>query len=380
MIVVIADDLTGAVELGGIGIRHGLKVQVSLDSDVSASTDLLILATDTRAKTEQQAIDETVKLCAKLGKIKPDLVFKKIDSVLRGHILPEVRAQLAVSGIKRALLIPANPAFERTIENGHYLIHGVPIHQTGFKDDPEFPALGSRIPELLRSSGSDVYTAAAGKPLRDGVTVAEVARTADLDAWLDQAGADTLIGGGAAFFEVLLNSLTDSSTGEKSEHPLMGNCLYVSGTAYPESVTRISSVPEREIVAYLPDLIYQTEANPAELEKWLSEMTSRLSTNRSLIIAIDPESRKGKTISAAELRERTAFLVKELFSRSTVDELLIEGGSTASSVLRALGVKTLCPVAEFAPGVVRSRAPDRHNLHVTLKPGSYKWSPPVWPF
>src|SRR5882757_10096749 len=44
MIAVIADDLTGAAELGGIGLRYGLSVEVNMDVNLSTKADLLVIA------------------------------------------------------------------------------------------------------------------------------------------------------------------------------------------------------------------------------------------------------------------------------------------------------------------------------------------------
>ena len=43
MIVVIADDLTGAAELGGLGLRHGLTVEIVTDTDQYSQKDLLVI-------------------------------------------------------------------------------------------------------------------------------------------------------------------------------------------------------------------------------------------------------------------------------------------------------------------------------------------------
>ena len=50
MLAVIADDLTGAAEIGGIGLSYGLKVEISSKVNPSTEADLLVIATDTRSK------------------------------------------------------------------------------------------------------------------------------------------------------------------------------------------------------------------------------------------------------------------------------------------------------------------------------------------
>ena len=59
MIAVIADDLTGAAELGGIGLRHGLKTEVRTiaGTKLPPATDLLVIAADSRSKPQAAAIE-----------------------------------------------------------------------------------------------------------------------------------------------------------------------------------------------------------------------------------------------------------------------------------------------------------------------------------
>src|SRR3954470_9670635 len=103
MIAVIADDLTGAAELAGIGLNHGLRTEVSTTVDERCDADLLIIATDTRSLPLDKAKEIMHDLTVQLLQLKPRFIFKKIDSVLRGHIVEELQSQLIASGLKRAL-------------------------------------------------------------------------------------------------------------------------------------------------------------------------------------------------------------------------------------------------------------------------------------
>lgn len=107
MIAVIADDLTGAAEIGGIGMQYGLTVEINTVADLKSKADLLIIATDTRSMPKKQALLKTAELTVALYNIKPQLIFKKVDSVLRGHVIAELNIHLLQFGLKRALLVPA---------------------------------------------------------------------------------------------------------------------------------------------------------------------------------------------------------------------------------------------------------------------------------
>jgi len=378
MIVVIADDLTGAVELAGIGLSHGLKVEVSLELTPSAQADLLVIATDTRSKAEEFAVADIQYLSRALPDLKPSLIFKKVDSVLRGHVMAELRAQMTALGLEKALLVPANPSLGRTIEEGQYLINGKPINETGFANDPEFPVKTAAIAGLLRSSAMDLYIRKSNKGFEDvGVTVGETASLADIDSWASKVDANTLAAGGAGFFKALLKGIGQDQL--KDDHAVGARKLFVSGTAFKESAVRIQGLAEKGIVSYMPDSLLTKNIDDNAVENWASEIENKLDIYQTAIIAIHPECKLEQGIAAPELRERTALVIKTLFKRTEINELLIEGGSTAFSVLAQLGIKALYPVKEYATGVVRSCTKE-NNLYITLKPGSYKWPEEAWVF
>lgn len=49
MIVVVADDFTGAVELAGVGLRYGLKAEVQTVVSPNTKAELAVIDADTRS-------------------------------------------------------------------------------------------------------------------------------------------------------------------------------------------------------------------------------------------------------------------------------------------------------------------------------------------
>src|SRR5262245_9406607 len=98
-IVVIADDFTGAAELAGISLRFGLTVNVCLHNEISTGADVLIISTDSRSLKKKEALKVTANAIRKVVDLKPDLIYKKIDSVLRGYVLDELKVQMELCGL-----------------------------------------------------------------------------------------------------------------------------------------------------------------------------------------------------------------------------------------------------------------------------------------
>src|SRR5688572_21220535 len=93
MIFVLADDFSGAAEIGGIGHRYGLRTEIQLSLDLNTTADLVVLDAETRSLSEGEAIRKVLETGIELKQWnKPFYLFKKIDSVMRGHLVPELNA------------------------------------------------------------------------------------------------------------------------------------------------------------------------------------------------------------------------------------------------------------------------------------------------
>ncbi len=107
--IVIADDITGAAEIAGIAFEKGRQVRLlcstSVCGDTIAAEETVVIATDTRSMTEEDAAAEIRRQTSHLSPL-----FKKTDSALRGHVVAELTALMETTGFKRVVYLPANPS------------------------------------------------------------------------------------------------------------------------------------------------------------------------------------------------------------------------------------------------------------------------------
>jgi uncharacterized protein YgbK (DUF1537 family) len=381
MIAVIADDLTGAAELGGIGLTYGLHVEIAMSVNPQSTADLLVIATDARSVSEPEAVQEMTRASKALLQMKPRLIFKKVDSVLRGHVIAETQAQLVVFGVEKALIVPANPALGRTLINGTYYVNGQPIDQTHFSEDPEFPITDSDVLRRLSVNFAQLTVQPHTTELpKQGIVIGEVSSTDDLRAWAKRVDTETMIGGGSGFFTAILNSLKLPEFVSKEPAKLGETRLYVCGSAFGERVALVKKAADAgQAVSYMPNtLTHISRFNESDLAGWVAEIVGCFQQYNQVIIAIEPGLIDDDKRAAVHLRTVMAMAVSRVLSETKTQELIIEGGSTASAVLRAIGVTRLVPVQELAPGVVRSDAIEKDSLHITVKPGSYRWPADLW--
>jgi len=371
MIAVIADDLTGAAEIGGIGLRHGLRTEIHTLVPEHTNAGLLVIAADSRSKPEAAAIDEMTTITQALKTLQPEWIYKKTDSVLRGHVIAELNTHLAILGLESALLIPANPTLGRTIRDGHYYLNGKPIHHSAFSIDPEFPIYSADIQDMLHTQQEPMQLRKPHEELPPrGIVVGEVTDLADLQTWAHRLAAQTLAAGAAGFFSALLDRnfpialtpIRDGAPDTKDPGRIGTPLLFISGTTFDRSRDSIKRQMEAGgPVRYLP-------LSPDET--WLDDIASLLKKQNKAIIAIDPD---WYSYSARDLRDSLAVTVYRLLKRTIPAEIIIEGGATAYAILNAIGWRTLIPEQELAQGLVRMRVADVPDLFVTVKPGSYPW-------
>lgn len=345
MIAVIADDFTGAAELGGIGLRRGWKVEVVTAVPEATEAGLLVVATDTRSMDRVAAVQEMEKVTRQVQILHPEWLYKKVDSVLRGHVIAEMEAQMKVLGLRKALLIPANPALGRTIRKGKYFLHGRPVHNSAFSIDPEFPITSSVVSEML------------GGRVPKGVRVGNVETVDDLMVWARRQEPSIFLAGASGFFSALLDKENPGPPAPVTQPVAAGRpFLFVSGSTFDRSREAIQRVREGGVaVVYLP-------SDPLTVATLLRE-------RGKVVLAISAR----ETGDPQALKEEMAGLVRSVLREVIVEELMIEGGATARAILETVGWRTFYPVVEWAPGVVRMRVREAPGLHVTVKPGSYDW-------
>lgn len=354
MIAVIADDLTGAAELAGIGLRFGLKTMLTRGDESVNDVDLWIACSDSRSLTEAEARVRTRRVAENILAVRPAWIFQKTDSVLRGHVLAELRILMELTGNRQAVLSPANPTLGRTIREGNYYVNDIPVHLTGFAADPEFPVYDADIYSMLRLSQSDTdVRCSKDTMLQEGITIAEAGSLEDVLQWAATIKRGTLQAGGSDFFAALLQQhyVEQPAVATDWNQPV----ILVSGTRYPTGRQEWRApVCELPLSKELPD-------------GWLQEAKEKWSGNDKLIIAFE----EGDTShSAASLRKYMAEVVHELIRPGAMPELIIEGGATAAAILDELNETQLQPLEDLARGVVRLQG---LRACYTFKPGSYTW-------
>jgi uncharacterized protein YgbK (DUF1537 family) len=155
--LILADDLTGALDTGVQFAKRGTDVRVYLslddtvqdlrETDVDTQAVVRVINTDTRHARPEEArrivtvAVNTFRDCTHF--------YKKTDSCLRGNIGAELEALMEATGCSLLPFVPAYPALKRTTRNGYQYLDGVLIHQSPMALDRLNPVTDSFIPAII---------------------------------------------------------------------------------------------------------------------------------------------------------------------------------------------------------------------------------------
>ncbi len=159
---ILADDLTGAADTGVEFARAGWRTRVLRRGWQPADlrgAEVAVIDTASRADSAAAAYAAVRRAAERLQEAGCTILYKKVDSTLRGQIGAELDAVLDTvldavphaCGLPLAILCPAFPAQGRTLIGGVLRVDGVPAAQSAAGGDPRTPVHESHLPTLLAS-------------------------------------------------------------------------------------------------------------------------------------------------------------------------------------------------------------------------------------
>jgi len=396
MIAVLADDLSGAAEMAGAAFDRGRSAEVQLAFDAHSDANVVVVDTDSRWRRPEDAARLANRAVRHIAVAEPEWMFKKIDSVLRGPVLAEVRAAFEASGLRRAVLVPANPSRRRVIAGGRYFVDGQPLADSILARDPEYPRSTSDVRSLLGDAAGEVVLLGRDQPLpAAGIALPDIADAADLDRRAAEVDAQTLPVGGVEFFHALLTrwqAIAMPETAASTAAPVAdasstadpaanSHTLFICGSAAAwtqrhHEATR-NGIP---LVTPPAELFDATKNVPSE--RWQSDLAAHLKRSPRVLVAIG-EAPACANIAPRDLVERFSAIVVQYLAENSVERLCIEGGATAAAVVRRLGAERLSVTRTYGPGIVALAIVGRARLgqascEIIVKPGSYAWPATLW--
>lgn len=382
MIGVIADDLTGAAELGAIGWRHGLSAEVVRSGKPGGTADLVCVDTDSRSCAPAEAAKRAVAAAKMLRAAGAEWIYKKVDSVLRGNVTAEVEAVMRQLDLNRAILLPANPSLGRTIRDGQYFVNAKPVHRTEFAKDPEYPRRSAQVLRLLGAPEYFMLRLANGELAVPANTmlIGQTDTSEGVRRWARAREASCLPVGGSEFFGALLAE-KPAGAARPEDGPVdfaIGKQLFVCGTASKsaQALARSAKVAGVPCFGLPQELMWGKGFSPGARDVIAGRVVQALAENRRVVLAVGLP--KVADIAAARrLSEHLADIAELVLRRVPVKNIFAEGGATSAELVRRMNWPRLEIRREWAPGVATLAVADGVSQWLTIKPGSYAW-PEQW--
>ncbi|HWA28014.1 MAG TPA: four-carbon acid sugar kinase family protein [Lacunisphaera sp.] len=354
--IVLADDLTGAAEVAAIAHEAGLSALVLTRLPRKpVAADVIVFDTNTRLAPPAKAARIVRTATRRLRRWPHAGFFVKVDSVLRGSVGAQLSACAKELGRPRTVLVPANPSLGRVIRQGRYAVNGRPLHETAFAHDPHHPRVTDEVATLLGTGDGPLAVCAsqARRLPRAALVVGETATAADVRRWAGRVDARTLPAGGGDFFRAWLKRQGGARRAVPDYQLPVGGGLLLHGTTAAPADAR--ALPFRGL-----------------LPPSLAVVRAALAQRGAVAVAPVPRT-LGQAGAPAAIARGFAHLTRSLHRTGSFRHLLIAGGATAATVLRALGWSELRVVRNWDQGVVTLQPVAEPDFAVTMKPGSYRW-------
>ena len=371
---VIADDLTGAADTGAAFARSGYTVEVRFGPAEGAESDVLVFSTESRALGEAEArarASQAGEWARGAG-----LIYKKIDSTLRGQPCAELAGLLEVLGSQRVLLAPAFPAQGRTTRDGIQYAHGQPV---GSGSTPN-PVLTSDLSVLFRGCGlplrrlslDALRSGQARKIFRSpdaGLIVADAEDDTELFALAGlalEAGL-SMFCGSAGLAGALARWLPVPSGAALPFARVAGGVLGVAGSRHAVTAGQVAAALRRGIAV----IEFDPDGEPGHRADCAARAGQLLAGGRDVILSTCASS--DSPLGPGGVAERLGRLAGEVACQGRVGGLVLTGGEVAMAVLTALEARGLVLQGELLPGIPRGslRGGSCPGLAVITKAGGF---------
>jgi uncharacterized protein YgbK (DUF1537 family) len=362
--LVVADDLTGALDTAAPFAAHGWRTAVvpwpgaaprAIAAAVAAAaavSDVIVVDTASRhvaARDAARRVRAVVGVARRraAGGAGPHL-YQKIDSTLRGNVAAELAAFRAAAGVACLPLAPAFPAQGRTTRGGAVWVDGAPLSTSAAAHDALAPAAAGDLARLAPAGALEVLDASTDADLRRIAT--RLARDGRLGA---VAGSGGLAGAIAARF--------GSTRRVPAAHVASGGVLVVSGSAHPAARAQVCALVAGGALGVIVPIDSRTPPRDRRATETLA--AGALRAGRTVVLACPPLAAGARVHPrrASAAAARLAATVRAVLGTAPVGGLVTVGGDTTAAVVAAMGWAPLAVDGAMAPGiaVVRLDRPRR---------------------
>jgi len=402
-LLIIADDLTGALDTGVQLSKQRLSSRVILNPDSIKKfvysdklTTVLIVDINSRHSLPDIAAERIKQVFEDIQGSAIKWFYKKTDSTLRGNIGAELEAFIKGTDQITLPFIPAHPKLNRMTRKGFQYIGNTLLHHTSFAEDPLEPVKSSYIPDILkRQTDINVLVSdAEGNPnssssgsQNKSIFIFDCQSENDLKGigkYIFKQGWHKSIAGTAGMVEILprIYKLETSQVNYQIPKRPM---LLVNGSLNKISADQVSYARNKGILSLslseflLDDFNINNNIGNKHLIKQL---------NDAIIAGLDviintsnidmPDGGQNFTNSDLNkahfenISKKIGLIITNILNEINFGILCVFGGDTLGGIMNELGCESIKPQSEIIPGVALSLAYSKFGeISLISKPGGY---------
>jgi uncharacterized protein YgbK (DUF1537 family) len=396
----IADDFTGASDLGNMLARAGMSTTLCFGTpdEAASGTEAVVVALKTRSIPADDAVSQSLDALNWLRSQRCDQVYFKycstFDSTPAGNIGPVLEALARALGAPRAVVVPSFPEAGRRVFMGHLFVNDQLLSRSGMEHHPLTPMtepdlriwLGKQtdlpvahVDVRVLRQGHDAIRAQLDALQRDAespvLVVMDTVDEDDLRAIGRAVAKDVLVSGGSGLglglpenFDGLDPALATAWTARG------GRAVALAGSCSAMTRRQVAAHEEGHPVLRLdPIAIAEGRHTPRDAADWVIAQDPASVPLVSSAMAPDDLARVQSLLG----REESASLIEGFFgdvARSLVaqgfERIVTGGGETSGAIVSALGLRKCRIGPQIAPGVP-ALAPEGEDFVCTLKSGNF---------
>ena len=397
----IADDFTGAGDLGNVLTRAGMHtIQfVGTPTAEAPPCDAGIVSLKSRSIDPDLAVKQSLDALSWLqAQGCEQFLFKHcstFDSTPQGNIGPVAEALLKATGSSSAVVCPAFPTLNRSVYRGHLFVGDRLLSESGMEAHPLTPMTDANLvrwlgrqtslPVGLISAGTIMEGAGAVRTCIDRLSgdgpiliVCDCITDDDLIAIGEAAAEMPFVTGGSGIGAGLARNFRPrcqySGLWDGAAMPA-GKFVVLAGSC--SAATRAQIEVHRKDNPTLrldADAVLAGETNAGDVANWAAghdeTMVPLIYSSEDPIAARATQDRLGSAIVASKLEHFFSLLALRLRHLGT-RRFVVAGGETASAVVSAFGIARMCIGPEIEPGVPLLLAKGPPDLGLVLKSGNF---------
>ena len=412
MIYVIADDLTGANDTGVQFAKKGYNTKLLIFNKQSTiiipdNLDVFVIDTETRELESKTARKILKSILEKININKKDIVYKKVDSTLRGNISDEIEEIMNILKKDICIFSPSFPSHKRITIGGYLVVDQKPLGLSEYSSNNLKQEENSFIPFLLKkqtnfsvgqvdlkdvAKGQKTILSKINESYQKGNKIIVIDSTNEehlKDIFASSLNLDrsVLFSGSAGLANHFPNINNKNEDLKMKIENNKGPVIVVAGSRNSITEDQVNYLKNKSIFCELKIDLEQIFSNKDRiLDDYATKCIQAIKDNRDLVIHTNITYNEEKSINeklmlkyhlsfrGLEIKIKTFLgeLTSKIIKNSNIRNLILTGGDVALGVCKELNIRNLNILAELLPGIPLTIANYKdYKLNVVTKAGGF---------